>query len=130
MISTIKLNDLVIEVTRKKIKSIRLKIYPNGQIKMSAPFHTHEKTINAFLMSKLAWIQQAQTRLQQRQRETQCHQVDNKSRYVWGKCYLLNVIEQDAHPGITLTQNEMLLHVRPKTSPELQQAIIDMNGYE
>jgi predicted metal-dependent hydrolase len=45
--------------------------------------------------------------------------------YIWGKRYLLNVIEQDAHPRITLTHNEMLLHVRPKTSVAVQQAIID-----
>jgi predicted metal-dependent hydrolase len=124
MISTIKLNDIVVEVTMKKIKSIRLKVYPNGQVKVSAPLHAHQETIHTFLMSKFAWIQQAQKQLQH-QRETSRHQVDNKSRYVWGKRYLLNVIEQDAHPRITLTHNEMQLHVRPKTSPKLQQTIID-----
>jgi predicted metal-dependent hydrolase len=126
MISTIKLNDLVIEVTMNKIKNIRLKVYPNGQVKISAPLHAHPKTIHDFLMSRLDWIQQSQKQLQQRQVETPHHpESDNKSRYVWGKRYLLHVTEQDAHPRITLTHNEMRLHVRPKTSVAVQQAIID-----
>jgi hypothetical protein len=99
MISTIKLKNLVIKVTMKKIKSLRLKVYPNGQVKISAPLHAHPKTIHDFLMSRLDWIQQSQKQLQQRQVETPRHpESDNKSRYVWGKRYLLNVIEQDAHP--------------------------------
>lgn len=123
MIRTIQLNDIVVEVTMKKIKSIRLKVYPNGQVKIYVPLHAHQETIHTFLMSKLAWIQQAQKQLQQR--ETLHHQVNDKYCHVWGKRYLLNVIEHNAHPRITLTHNEMLLHVRTKTSPELQQAIID-----
>jgi predicted metal-dependent hydrolase len=126
MISTIQLNDSTIEVTHKKMKNIRLKVYPNGLIKLSAPLQTHPEKIHSFLMSRLDWIQQAQKQLQQRQVETPIHpESDNKIRYVWGKRYLLNVIEQDAHPRITLTHNEMLLHVHPKTSVAVQQAIID-----
>jgi predicted metal-dependent hydrolase len=109
MISIIKLNDIVVEVTMKKIKSLRLKVYPNGQFKLSAPLHARQETIHSFLMSKLDWIQTSQKQLQQRQIETPCLQEsDNKIRYVSGKRYLLNVIEKDAHPRITLTDNEML----------------------
>lgn len=57
MISTIQLNNLIVEVTRKKMKNIRLRIYPNGQVKISAPLHTHPEKIHSFLMSRLEWIQ-------------------------------------------------------------------------
>ena len=123
MIRTIQLNDIVVEVTMKKIKSIRLKVYPNGQVKIYVPLHAHQETIHTFLMSKLAWIQQAQKQLQQR--ETLHHQVNDKYCHVWGKPYLLNVIEQDTRPKITLTHNEMQLHVRADTSQEFRQSIID-----
>ncbi len=123
MISTIQLNDLVIEVTRKKMKNIRLRIYPNGQVKVSAPLKMKHEIIHDFLASKLVWIQQTQAKLQQR--ETQKQQVDNESRCVWGKHYLLKVIEHDAPPKIILGHSEMLLYVRANSSQELQQAIID-----
>ncbi len=121
--SEIKLHDIVIEVTRKKMKNIRLRIYPNGQVKVSAPLKMKHEIIHDFLVSKLTWIQQTQARLFQREKHKQ--PADDKSCYVWGTPYSFKVIEQDTRPKITFTHNEMLLHVRPKTSPELQQAIID-----
>ena len=123
MISTIQLNNLIVEVTRKKMKNIRLRIYPNGQVKVSAPLKMKHEIIHDFLASKLVWIQQTQTKLQQR--ETQKQHVDNKSCYVWGKRYLLDVIEQDTRPHITLADNEMRLYVRADTTQEFRQAIID-----
>lgn len=123
MISTIQLNNLIVEVTRKKMKNIRLRIYPNGQVKVSAPLKMKHEIIHDFLASKLVWIQQTQTKLQQR--ETHKQKVDNKSCYVWGKRYLLKVIEHDAPPKIILGHSEMLLYVRANSTQELQQAIID-----
>ena len=127
MISEIKLHDIVIEITRKKMKNIRLRIYPNGQVKVSAPLKMKHEIIHDFLASKLTWIQQTQAKLQQR--ETQKQQVDNESCYVWGKRYLPNVVEQDTRPHITLTDNEMRLYIRADTTQEFRQAIILMNGY-
>ncbi len=123
MISTLQLNDLTIEVTRKKMKNIRLRIYPNGQIKVSTPLKMKHEIIHDFLVSKLTWIQQTQAKFQQR--ETQKRQLDDKSCYVWGKRYLFNVIEQDSLPLITLTDNEMRLYIRADTTQEFRQAIID-----
>ena len=120
MISAIKLNDIVVEVTMKKMKNIRLRIYPNGSIKLSVPQRITQEVIRTFLISKLNWIQEKQAKFQHQQRATPPDQ-----NYVWGKRYLLKVVEQDTRPCITLTHNEMRLHVRPQTSAAVQQAIID-----
>jgi predicted metal-dependent hydrolase len=53
MISKIQLNNLTIEVTCKKMKNIRLRIYPNGQVKVSAPLKMKHEIIHSFLVSKL-----------------------------------------------------------------------------
>jgi predicted metal-dependent hydrolase len=44
---------------------------------------------------------------------------------VWGKRYLLKIIEHDERPKISLGHSELLLHVRPKTSTAQKQAIMD-----
>lgn len=123
MISEIKLHGIVIEVTRKKMKNIRLRIYPNGQVKVSAPLKMKHEIIHDFLVSKLTWIQQTQAKL--KQRKAQEPQVDNEGFYVWGQRYLLKVIEYDAPPKIILGHSEMLLHVRANMSQEYKQAVID-----
>ena len=120
MISEIKLHDIVIEVTRKKMKNIRLRIYPNGSIKLSVPQRITQEAIHTFLISKLNWIQEKQAKFQHQQRATPPDQ-----NYVWGRRYLLNVIEQDTRPHITLTDNEMRLYVRSDTTQEFRQVIID-----
>jgi predicted metal-dependent hydrolase len=57
MISEIKLHGIVIEVTRKKMKNIRLRIYPNGQVKVSAPLKMKHEIIHDFLVSKLGSVE-------------------------------------------------------------------------
>lgn len=121
MISTIQLNDLVVEVTRKKMKNIHLRIYLNGKIKLSAPQHLNQEFIRTFLISKLNWIQEKQAKFQHQQRAT----PQDNHHYVWGKRYLFNVIEQDTTPSIMLEDNEMRLYVRADTTQEFRQEIID-----
>lgn len=120
MIHKIQFSGFTIEVTRKKMKNIYLRIYPDGKITLSVPKHIKQAEIDTFLSSKLNWIQEQQAKFQSQQRAISSNHID-----VWGKRYALKVIEQDTRPKITLTHNEMHLQVRPKTSVELQQAMID-----
>lgn len=125
MISAIKLNDIVVDVTQKKIKNIHLSVYPNGQVKISAPLHTNQETLRTFLISKLGWIKQKQTKFQNQQRETPRDCINRESHYVWGQRYLFKVIEHDAPPQIVLGHSEMLLHVRANASQDYKQAVVD-----
>lgn len=125
MIQSVQLNDIKVDVTLKKIKNIHLSVYPNGQVKISAPLHINQETLRTFLISKLGWIKQKQTKFQNQQRETPRDCINRESHYVWGQRYLLKVIEHDAPPKIVLGHSEMLLHVRANSSQEYKQAVID-----
>lgn len=125
MISAIKLNDIVVEVTQKKIKNIHLSVYPNGQVKISAPLHMNQDTIRSFLISKLGWIKQKQTKFQNQPRETPRDCINRESHYVWGQRYLLKVVEHEASPKIVLGHSEMLLYVRANSTQEYKQAVVD-----
>ena len=50
-------------------------------------------TIRVFAISKLGWIKQQQKKLREQERETPREYLDRESHYVWGKRYLLKVIE-------------------------------------
>ena len=125
MIQSVQLNDITIDVTLKNIKNIHLSVYPNGQVKISAPLHINQETLRTFLISKLAWIKQKQAKFQSQQRETPRECINRESHYVWGNRYLLKVIEKNAPPNIVLTPTEMLFQIRPATSQEVKQAILD-----
>ena len=81
--------------------------------------------IRVFAISKLGWIKRQQKKLREQQRETPREYLDRESHYVWGQRYLLQVTEVDAAPAVELKHNKMLLRVRPGTSQDKKQTIVD-----
>ena len=73
-------------------------------------------TIRVFAISKLGWIKQQQRKLREQERETPREYLDRESHYVWGKRYLLKVVEESAAPRVELKHSKMILRVRPGAS--------------
>ena len=51
-------------------------------------------TIRVFAVSKLDWVKKQQQKLLQQARETPREYLDRESHYLWGKRYLLEVVER------------------------------------
>ncbi len=125
MVSQIKLGDIPVDVVLKDIKNVHLSVYPpTGHVRISAPKRMSLDNIRAFAISKLGWIKQQQQKLQRQERETPREYLDRESHYVWGKRYLLKVVEDDAAPEVKLKHSEMILRVRPGTENETKRAIV------
>ncbi len=126
MVAKIDLGEIAVEVVKKDIKNIHLRVYPpTGKVRISAPLRMNAETIRIFLISKLGWINKQQKKLREQQRETPREYLDRESHYVWGQRYLLQVTEVDAAPAVELKHNKMLLRVRPGTSQDKKQTIVD-----
>jgi predicted metal-dependent hydrolase len=126
MTTQIELGDVTVDVVFKDIKNIHLSVYPpNGRVKISAPLRMDIDTIRIFAISRLGWIKQKQKKFQEQERETPREYLDLESHYVWGKRYLLKIIEVDEAPSVELKHNKMILRVRPGTDDKKKQAIID-----
>lgn len=125
MPAQIALGDIAVEVVFKDIKNIHLSVYPpDGAVRVSAPLRMQLDTIRVFAISRLAWIKQQQARLRAQQRETPREYIDRESHYVWGKRYLLKVVEAEAAPTIELKHSRIILRVRPGTDDAARQAIV------
>jgi len=126
MVTQIKLGDIAVDVVQKDIKNIHLSVYPPaGKVRISAPLRMDIDTIRVFAITKLGWIKSQQKKLLEQARETPREYLDRESHYVWGKRYLLKVIEQDAAPEVELKHSAMLLKIRPATSDIRKQDILD-----
>jgi predicted metal-dependent hydrolase len=122
----IELGEIAVEVVKKDIKNVHLSVYPpRGRVRISAPLRMNVETIRVFAISKLGWIKQQQKKLQEQQREPPREYLDRESHYVWGKRYLLQVMESDTAPAVALKHSKMLLRVRPGTGEEKRQAVVD-----
>jgi hypothetical protein len=126
MESQIKLGDITVDVVLKDIKNVHLSVYPPaGRVRIAAPRHMSLDTIRVFALSKLEWIRQQQVKLREQERETPREYVDRESHYVWGKRYLLKVIEIEEPPSIELKHKQMLLRVRPGAGEDKRQALVE-----
>ncbi len=125
MTATIQLGDIVVDVIQKDIKNVHLSVYPpTGRVRISAPSHMSLKTIRVFANSKLAWIKQEQKKLREQERETPREYLDRESHYVWGKRYLLKMVEREAAPRVVLKHSTLVLQARPSTDEAKKQAIV------
>lgn len=126
MITQIELGDMTVDVVFKDIKNIHLSVYPpTGRVKISAPLGMDIDTIRIFAISRLGWIKQKQKKFQEQERETPREYLDLESHYVWGKRYLLKIIEVDEAPSVEIKHNKIILRVRPGTDDKKKQAILD-----
>ena len=125
MVSQIKLGDIPVDVVLKDIKNVHLSVHPpSGRVRIAAPEHMNLDTIRVFAVSKLAWIKKQQKKLREQERETFREYLDRESHYVWGKRYLLRIVEVDAAPAVELKAGSMILRVRPGTSADAKGAIV------
>lgn len=122
----ISLGEITAEVVLKDIKNIHLSVYPpNGRVRISAPKRMDIETIRIFAISKLGWIKKQQKKLREQERESPREYMDRESHYVWGKRFLLNVVESDNPPLIEVKHSQMILRVRPGTSEAKRQDIVE-----
>lgn len=125
MATQIELAGIVLDVVKKDIKNIHLSVYPpTGRVRISAPLRMTVDTIRLFAISKLAWIKQQQTILREQERESPREYLDRESHYVWGRRYLLKVVEEDAAPGVQLQHSKLILRMRAGSHESLRAAVL------
>ena len=125
MVKRFKLGDIAVDVVLKDIKNVHLSVYPpTGRVRISAPMRMSLDTIRVFAISKLGWIKQQQKKLRGQERETPREYLNRESHHVWGKRYLLKVVEEDGPPNVELKHSKMILRVGPGADHDAKQAIV------
>ncbi|WP_243382371.1 M48 family metallopeptidase [Geothrix alkalitolerans] len=117
MTETIRIGEIAITVTRKDVKHVHLSVHPpHGRVTLVAPLATRLEVARAYAASKLAWIRAQQEKLRNQERETPRRFVTRETHYLWGRRYLLSVLEVDAKPRVSLDHRRVTLSVRPGSS--------------
>jgi predicted metal-dependent hydrolase len=125
MTTTIELGDVVVELTRKAVRNVHLAVHPpGGRVTLVAPTDTRVEVARAYAATRLGWIRQQQARFRAQARETPRRFVERESHYLWGRRYLLSVVERDAKPAVTLDHRRITLAVRPGSTVERRRAVM------
>ncbi len=109
----------------KAIKNIHLSVYPpDGNVRVAAPERMDLDTIRLYVISKLGWIKQQQRKFQAQKRETPREYLDIESHYVWGKRYLLKIVEAEQAPSVELKHDQLILTVRPGSDLRKREEVV------
>lgn len=124
--TTLHLGDIEVDVVLKDIKNVHLSVHPpNGRVRIAAPSRMKLDNIRLYAISKLDWIKTQQRQLRSQPRETPREHLERESHYVWGKRYLLKVMEHNAPPSIELKPRSLITRVRPGTDASKRSQILD-----
>ena len=125
MAEIIPIGEVAIAVTRKDVKHVHLSVHPPmGHVTLVAPIETRPEVARAYAISKLGWIRDQQATLRRQARETPRQFVERESHYLWGRRYLLTVVEKDAKPFVSLSHRRITLTVRPGSTTAKREKVI------
>lgn len=120
------IDDLTIEVVRKNIKNMHLRMYPaTGAIRITAPLRLGDETIRRFAFSKIDWIKQHQKKYSEQKKIPPREYKQHEEHYFRGEKYLLNVIETAGTPKVLLKNKKYIdLYIKPHTPVEKRQELM------
>lgn len=110
------INNYDIEINRKKVKNINLKVYPDLSIKASIPQDMDISTVERIIISKADWISNQLKKYEEQNRITKRNYVSGEDHYLNGKRYILRVCDCNV-PSVKIENNNtMLMYVRKSSS--------------
>lgn len=127
MTQELHIGDVSVDVMFKDIRNVHLSVYPpTGRVRISAPLHMPLDTIRTYAISRLAWIKKHQRGFREQERETPREFLNRESHYLFGRRYLLRIVEEEARPHVEIKHNTLVMHVRPgSTVPKMRQVLDD-----
>ena len=113
------IGELEVEVVRKKIKNLYLKVEsPEGRVRITCPQQMDDETIRQFVDRKARWIEKQQAKFLAQPRQRHLEYFTGEQHYFQGDRYLLNVIYHHAAPKVVIEGTSLNLYVRYNSIPE------------
>lgn len=119
-------NGVDIDVVKKNIKNIHLAVYPpDARIRISAPLSYNDETIRLFAVSKWSWIKsnieviKSQTRIPPREF------ISGESHYLFGKRYMLKVINGTKSSIDIEGVNKIVMTVRENATKDSKKKLME-----
>jgi hypothetical protein len=120
------IDDIVVEIVRKKMKHFRLTVYPpDGRVRASVPLRVSDASVREAVLSKLAWIKRQQVKVKSQERQPLLQYVSGEKHLFQGNRYVLEVVTRNARPGVILRNASCLeLVVRPGSDAAQRERVL------
>lgn len=113
----IEINGIPIEIIKKRIKNMNLRIYPpDGLVKVSVPMRFSDKLVRSFLHEKSDWISTHRERVRARSSSRDELLQTGATIEFKGKNYLLIVEEHNGPSNIRIQDELIYCYTRPESN--------------
>ena len=120
-----KIDNLIIDVVRKDIKNLYIKIYPpDGQIRIISPHKIDDATIRKFVVAKKNWIEKKQHEYKSQPAILPKEYKSGETHYYKGDRFLLNVIYHSSTPKVAIKDDCLDLYVRYGSISEQREQVL------
>jgi predicted metal-dependent hydrolase len=125
-VSTIQVEELLVEVVRKTVRRVHLTVRPpQGEVRISVPFFMGDAAVYQAVINRLAWIRKHRVRLQSQVYPVRPAMVSGDSLLWLGQAYRLEVHQtKGAGQAVQDRPGIIDLHVRPTSTIEQREAIL------
>lgn len=121
MTKIIAVSDIEIEVNRKNIKNMYLKISGHdGKVRISAPLRTKDEAIIKFANNKIGWIEKQKSKFNI---QNPINYIDDEIHYIWGNPYILK-INNCSKGRVDIVDNILYLYTNNGSTREQREKVI------
>ena len=118
MMTIIEVADLKVEVVRKWIRNIYLRVSPtDARIRISAPVLMSERAIRQFVLAKEAWIRQRLRRVGERRAPAPREYLSGELHYYMGQGYRLQVVHGNGLARVERADGDQISYIYARGLP-------------
>jgi predicted metal-dependent hydrolase len=114
-----------IEVEYRRVKNMRLTIYPDGKIKIATPLNTNQTQLETFVLSKSSWIEKHTTKFQQLGTAKNQSFTNGEIHFVWGIPCKLEIIEHKGRIKVKAENGTLSMMIKSEMTKAQKSAILD-----
>lgn len=119
------INGFNVDIQRKKVKNINLRVYPNLDIRASVPENMEMSSIKRMIISKEEWLNERLKKYEDQIRLTKRKYISGEDHYLNGKRYILKVVDSNA-PSIKKEKaKSIVMYVRKSSSIENKEKLMN-----
>ena len=126
MPDNISIGNTEVIINRKKVKNLSIRVLPpEGLVKLTVPLRMKEEEALSFVRSKEAWIRKQQQKLKGIVFNRPLTYSDGEIHYLFGKEYVMRIIESQGREGVNIKDNILRLSVKNNSSTETRERLME-----
>ncbi|MBR1808905.1 MAG: M48 family metallopeptidase [Paludibacteraceae bacterium] len=120
------IDDIKVEVERRRVRSLRLTVYPDGRVRLVVPWLTSMLTAKSFVESRREWVLKHYAAAKERKERKELQYTDGEEHLLFGVPMRLRIEYVNSGSNGVLERSEgLVMYCRKGTDRENRQALME-----